>query len=62
MNTRFAAKDTTNLQSAIAAYLARGGMVSDCNTAKATNSAQLGRYKMLYKSNSRRAALRGYAG
>jgi hypothetical protein len=61
MNARFSAKDTSTLQSAIAAYLNCGGVITDCNTTIARNSAQLGRGKRLHKSDSMRSRMRGRA-
>lgn len=62
MNARFASRNTSDLQSYIQAYLASGGQISDCNTVRARNSAQLGRSKVLYKSGSLKCSMKARVG
>jgi len=62
MNARFQAKDTSELYTAMAAYLANGGSITDCNTVRAKNSAQLGRSKVLYKSGSLKCSMKARVG
>jgi hypothetical protein len=63
MTTRFKSKDTSELDLvAIAAYMQRGGQILNCNTSHAKNSNQLGRSKVLYKSNSLKVRMRGRIG